>query len=97
MYSETLPESAVKKVNNLVRDAKLAITVGMIPILGLIYILRLVQWYLLKNQYPVLASSDAAHHAALAKEFRSVLPRFWFAVLMWPGTILFLIVYFAVI
>ena len=35
MNSESLPESAVKKVNNLVRDAKFAITVGMIPILGL--------------------------------------------------------------
>ena len=96
MNSETLPESAVKKANNLVRDARLAITVGLIPLLGLIYILRFVQWYLLKNQYPVLASSDVAHHAELAKEFRSALPRLWFAVLLWPGVILFSIVYLAV-
>ena len=96
MHSETLPESAVKKANNLIRDARLAITVGLIPLLGLIYILRLVQWYLLKQQFPELASKNAQHHADLAKEFRSALPRLWFAVLLWPGVILFSIIYLSV-
>lgn len=96
MNNEALPKSVVKKANNLVRDARLSITVGFIPLLGLIYILRLIQWYLLKNQHPVLVSSETGHHAELAKEFRSALPRLWFAVLLWPGVILFSIVYLAV-
>lgn len=96
MTSDTLPPQAVKKATNLIRDARLAIIVGAIPILGLIFILRLVQWYLLKGQYPVLASADGGEHSELAKDFRSALHRLWFAVLFWPGLILFIVVYFSV-
>ena len=69
--------------------------VGLIPILGLVFIRRLVQWYLLKKQYPILLSGDG-EHAGLASEFRSALPRLWFAVLFWPALILFIIAYFSV-
>jgi hypothetical protein len=93
MPNEPLPASAVRKATNLVRDARLAVLVGLIPILGLIYILRLVQWYLLKRQFPVLMTTDAAEHVELAKGFRSSLSRLWFAVLFWPALILFIIGY----
>jgi hypothetical protein len=88
--------SAVKKATNLVRDARLAVLVGLIPILGLVFILRLVQWYLLKRQFPVLAAADAGEYSDLARKFHSALPRLWFAVLFWPLLIVFIIGYFTV-
>ena len=93
--AEQLPASAVTKATNLVRDARLAVAAGLIPILGLIFILRLVQWYLLKNQYPILLKVDG-EHAALAKDFRSAKTSLWVAVLLWPAVITFIMVYFAV-
>jgi hypothetical protein len=92
MTSGTLPGSAVQKATNLIRDARQAITVGLIPILGLIFMLRLVQWFLLRKQFPHLATDESD----LAKDFRSALPRLWFAVLFWPALILFIIGYFSV-
>ena len=92
----TAPPKCVKRANNLVRDARLAILVGLIPILGLIYILRLVQWYIVNKQLVALEGAVREDHAQLLKDFRSARPRLWFAVLFWPGLILFLFVYFAV-
>ncbi len=92
MASDALPEKTAKKATNLIRDARQAIVVGLIPILGLIFILRLVQWYLLRKDYPILATDDSK----LASEFRSSLHRLWFAVLFWPGIILFIILYISV-
>ena len=89
MASDTLPDVAIKKATNLVRDARQSIMAGLIPILGLIFILRLTQWYVLKKQYPALMTGDK-EHAALSKEFRGALPRLWFAVLLWPTMILFM-------
>ena len=88
-----LPESAVKKVTNLVTDARMSIVVGLIPVLGLIFILRLVQWYLLRKQYPALAKGDAGVHSELAKQFQASLSRLWFAVLFWPVMALLLVLY----
>ena len=92
MTSDTLPPVAIKKATNLVRDARQAAMAGLIPILGLIFILRLTQWYVLKKQYPALMSDDK-EHAELCKEFRGALHRLWFAVLLWPCVIIFAIVY----
>jgi len=92
MVSDALPDPAVKKATNLVRDARLSVLVGLIPILGLIFILRLVQWHLLRKQFPGLGTDQSD----LAREFRSALPRLWFAVLFWPALVLFIIAYFAV-
>lgn len=92
MTNEQLPDSALKRATNLVRDAKQAVIVGLIPILGLIFILRLVQWYLFRKQYPAFVSGQS-EHIELAKEFRSALPHLWFAVLFWPALILFIIIY----
>jgi hypothetical protein len=96
MVEESLPASVAKKATNLIRDSRQAIMVGLIPLLGLIFILRLVQWYLLKRQYPMLTSSDAGERSDLAKDFRSALPRLWFAVLFWPAFVLFIIAYFSI-
>lgn len=94
MASDSLPHVAVKKATNLVRDANLAISVGFIPILGLIFILRLTQWYLLPQQFPALMTTTTGEHAKLSGDFRSALHRLWFAVLLWPLVILFIIGYF---
>jgi hypothetical protein len=94
--SESLPTSAVRKATNLIRDARLAIVVALIPIIGLVFILRLVQWYVLRRQYPILAETDAGEHATLATEFRAALPRLWFAVLLWPGVVFISVAYFIV-
>jgi hypothetical protein len=91
MANNTLPDRAAKKATNLIRDSKQAIVVGLIPILGLIFILRLVQWYLLRKEHPSLATDNAE----LATDFRSALHRLWFAVLFWPILVLVLIVYFS--
>src|SRR5262245_63070123 len=90
--TEPLPPSAVKKATNLIRDARAAVAVGLIPILGLIFILRLVQWYLLKSQYPSLLTAEG-EHAALAKDFRSAIISLWIAVLLWPAMIVFIMIY----
>lgn len=90
MPSDQLPPEAIKKATNIVRDARLAIAVSLIPLLGFVFILRLVQWYLLKNQYPALLVTKG-ENAALAKQFRSAISSLWLAVLMWP--VLFLIIY----
>jgi hypothetical protein len=86
-----LPERVVKEINNLIRDARLAVLVGLIPILGLPFLWRLVQWYLLKSRYPMLISRKPGVHEKLARDFRSSIGRLWFAVLLWP--IVFVICY----
>ncbi len=95
MSTEELSPAIVKKATNLVRDSKMAVMVGLIPILGLIFILRLVQWYLLRKQYPILVSSDAGEHTSLANDFRSAIPNLWFAVLFWPAVVILLGTYIA--
>jgi hypothetical protein len=93
VVSESLPDSVVRKATNLVRDARQATVVGLIPILGLIFILRLVQWYLLRNAHPQLVSAGDAQHAELTEDFQGALPRLWFAVLFWPIMIVVVVIY----
>ena len=52
MTNDPLPAYAVKQATNLYRDARLAVLVGLIPILGLIFIFRLEQWYSLEAAVP---------------------------------------------
>jgi hypothetical protein len=91
-----LPPAAVKKATNLIRDGRLAVAVGLVPLLGLIFVLRLVQWYLLRSRYPILASDDPGEHAELSKQFRKALLGLWVAVLLWPAIVLFLVTYLIV-
>jgi|TARA_B100000959_G_C14412107_1_gene390895 hypothetical protein len=86
----------IKRAENIVRDARLAIILGLIPILSLIYILRLVQWYIVNKELADLDDADRKHHGQFLNAFRSARPRLWFAVLFWPGLILFLSIYIAV-
>jgi hypothetical protein len=91
-----VPEpKCIKKANNLVRDARMAVLVGLIPILGLVFILRLVQWYLLKEEVLDLETSNVENYDNIAQEYRSALPRLWFAVLFWPVLIGLLTAYIA--
>jgi hypothetical protein len=90
MNEVLLPEKAMKKAEHLIRDAQLAVVVAFIPLISLIYILRLVQWYLLRNQYPAVCT-DAFYDA---KDFRLAVYRLWFAVMFWPVVIVGFILYF---
>lgn len=96
MTQNELPAAAAKKAANLVTDSRLAPAVGLVPILGLVFILRLVQWYLLSKEYPCLTTDDACGDPRLGRDFRSALPRLWFAVLLWPVLIGLMIVMFAI-
>lgn len=90
---QALSEQAVKKATNIVRDARLAIVVAIIPLLGLVFILRVVQWYQLKRQCPWLISKGHGEHSELRRDFRAASFRLWFAVLFWPALFLFITVY----
>jgi hypothetical protein len=92
MSVDSIPESVIKKATNIIRDARLAILVGLIPVLGIAYIGRLVEWYLLRRKCPILATEDTA----IARDFRASLPRLWFATLCWPIVAGLLYVYFSV-
>ena len=88
----TIPDSVVEKANNIIRDARKAILVGLIPILGLAYIGRLVEWYLLRRQCRILATDNST----VAKDFRSAASRLWFGALFWPILALLLFIYLSV-
>lgn len=90
--SPSLPPRAAKNADNLIRDSRMAVLTGLIPILGLVFILRLVQWYLWAGKYPVLKSAAGGERA---KDYRAALPRLWFAVLFWPVLIAGLTAYLA--
>jgi hypothetical protein len=82
--SDYPPPEKQTMIRNLNGDARLSVVVGLIPILGLIYILRLVQWYLWRSRWPALSTSSDS----LAVDFRGAKHRLWFAVLLWPMVIL---------
>jgi hypothetical protein len=84
-----VPDWATKKATNIANDARLSVVVGLIPLLGLVFILRIVQWYLLRRQFPALVSGGSD----LSKNFRAALPRLWFAVLLWPVAIVGFLIY----
>ena len=94
--TSTAQPKIIKRANNLITDARLAVLVGLIPILGLIYVLRLVQWYVLRKDLEALAANDPTLYGDVFRNFRSALPRLWFAVLFWPALVLFIVVYSAV-
>lgn len=90
---DELPPAAEKKAANIVRDGRVAPMVVFVPVLSLFFILRLVQWYLLKNQYPLLVQGEGSQHEYLAKDFRAALPRLWRAVLYLPCAVLLMSIY----
>ena len=59
MSAAEVDERTIRKAENIIQDSRLAVVVGLIPILSLIYILRLVQWYVVRNQNPELLSPDS--------------------------------------
>ena len=78
------------------KEEQTAVLVGLIPILSLIYILRLVQWYIVSKELADFDNADRNHHAQLLSAFRLARPRLWFALLFWPGIVAFLAIYIAV-
>jgi hypothetical protein len=87
-----LPLEAAKKVRNVIHDAKYAVLVGLIPLLGVAFILRLAQWYSLARKYPDLTAKNLQTDVTLRAAFQSALPRFWFAVVFWPGLLVVTVV-----
>ena len=90
---EPLTPAAVKQATDVVTDSRLALMVGLIPILGLIYAARLIQWYGLRRRYPELASAASGEHADLARRFRGARWRLWFAVLLSPAMIVLYLIF----
>lgn len=80
-----------KKAVNIGNDAEKAVLAGLIPILGLVFILRLVQWYILR---PNVVENQSIHPRIRDKFMKAQL-RLWIAVLLWPCFILFLVLYVA--
>jgi hypothetical protein len=88
---EAFPAAAVKQVQNVIREARLAVLAGLL--IPLVFLLPLVRWHSLRTRYPQLAGGDAGEHAELARKFRSARPKLWFGVLWWPAMVSVLAIY----
>ena len=75
------------KARNIANDAEKAVLVGLIPLLGLVFILRVVQWYLLRSS----VESDQTIDINVQYRFMNSINRLWVAVLLWP--VVFVIVW----
>ncbi len=80
-----------KKAKNIGNDAEKAILVGLIPILGLMFIIRLVQWYMLRQH----VEGNQAIDRHIRRKFMDGKFRLWVAVLLWPLLIVFIAGYLA--
>ena len=78
-----------KKATNIGNDAEKAVLVGLIPLLGLVFVLRLVQWYVLRPQ----VAGNESINPEVRDRFNKGQFRLWFAVLFWPVLILVLVLY----
>lgn len=81
----------ITKAKNIYRDSALAVFVGLLPFLGLIYILGLVQWYQFKLQIEAMHQSGDVS-GEFAVDFSGTRTRLWVEVLIWPGIILLLFI-----
>jgi hypothetical protein len=86
----------VRKAIGFVRDSRLALAVGAMPLLGLVYIVWLIQWYALRGKLAELDSGTAGKHAQLLRQFHAAQRRLWVAVILWPALIGVFVLYFAV-
>jgi hypothetical protein len=88
LLEELIGTSDVRSAANLLRDSRTVIAIGFFPLLGLLVIPRLVQWYRLSARYPVLTlpidSELMTDQQRLICDFQEARLRFWFAVLFWP-------------
>ena len=71
------------KARNIANDAEKAVLAGLIPLLGLVFILRVVQWYLLRPS----VESDHTIDKNVRYRFMNSKIRLWIAVLLWPAII----------
>jgi len=88
VLKELVGTSDVRSAANLLRDSRTVIAIGFFPLLGLLVIPRLVQWYRLAARYPVLTlpidGEITTDRQRLISDFQESRLRFWFAVLFWP-------------
>ena len=79
-------EEAAKGIGDV---AEISILIGIVPVLGLIFIPHLIQWYML--------SSKVKGNQMIDKDIRNKFSRgivyLWIAVLLWPAIILLVIGY----
>lgn len=71
------------KARNIANDAEKAVLVGLIPLLGLAFILRVVQWHLLRPS----VEADQTIDKNVRYRFMNSKIRLWAAVLLWPAII----------
>lgn len=72
----SLPDSPL--VSGLVRDSKAVLWVLVVSFLMPLYLIRLVQWYIIRYCYPDMITPR------ISDDFHSALIKLWFAVLVWP-------------
>jgi uncharacterized membrane protein len=81
-----------KQIQNIIRDGNIALLAGFIPILGLVFIIRLVHWYQLKPKVESLKQRKAIKQETY-KKFKSAGLSIWVGVLLWPVVILTVVIY----
>ena len=84
-----------KQIKNIIRDGNIALLAGFVTILGLVFILRLVQWYQLKPKVESLKNRKAIKKETY-KKFKSAGLSIWVGVLLWPVVIAITVVYLLV-
>lgn len=84
-----------KQIQNIIRDGNIALLAGFVPILGLLFILRLVHWYQLKPKVESLKNRKAIKRETY-KKFKSAGLSIWVGVLLWPVVITIVVVYLLV-
>lgn len=59
---------------------------GLVPLIGIFYVFRLVQYYRLKPEV-IKAAATGAVSGELLVDFQNSCSRLWLAVLLWPALI----------
>lgn len=78
-----------KKAKNIGNDAEKAILAALIPIIGLVFILRLVQWYLLRPK--IEGNQQIDRH--VRRKFMNGKARLWFGATFWPALMVLMTVF----
>ena len=83
-------EKKAKKIGNA---AEMAILVGITPVLGLLFIPHLVQWYMLRSS----VKGNQLIDLDIRNKFSRGITYLWIGVLLWPMLVIILTGYIATI
>ena len=77
------------KAENIANDADKILLIGLIPVLGFVYIPRLLEWYMLRGKI----LGDTKIDKNVQYRFMNSKIRLWAAALIWPLVSLTVLVY----